>query len=374
MAQKKSKKEEQQRIAVVLFNLGGPTSKEVIQPFLYKFLSDKNIIRAPALIRKTIAGLVAYFRSRGEALEAYGEMGGQSPLLKNTLAQQDALQAVIEKKLKGHIVKTYTCMCYWHPMADSVVPMVQAFEPDKVILVSLYPQFSTTTFKSSLEEWDHYSKEYGLKAETSVLCCYPKDDGFIKASVKNVGKAINKCLKKTGQHPRVLFSAHSLPESYVDDGDPYAWQCEQTVIEIANRLKLKKKDYRVCYQSKIGPQKWLGPQTEDEIIQAGHDGVPIIIYPHAFVSEHVETIVELGIEYKEVAEEEGVTYYDVVPTVMTDKDFIKGLSQQILAILGRKKPRISSGHENGRCLCPKRYGDCCQRTFESGKNGLQSRI
>jgi len=354
-----------ERLAVVLFNLGGPTSKEAIYPFLVNFFMDPNIIKLPYPLRFALSRLIAWKRSRGEALEAYGEMGGSSPLLENTLAQEEAIQAALVDKLdvSKATIKTFTCMRYWHPMAESVVPMVQAFKPTRVVLVSLYPQFSTTTFWSSLEQWHKYTDEFGLNVPTTTLCCYPKQDGFIAASTELMAEKIRIAEKEIGCKPRVLFSAHSLPESIIRQGDSYAAQCQQTVDAVVDKLAsdhdLTDLDVVTCYQSKVGPQKWLGPQTEDEIERAGEEKTPIIIYPHAFVSEHVETIVELGVEYREVAEHAGVPYYDVVPTVGTHATFVDGLADEIIA--RRHNDKIEAAQDDGSPVCPCGSYRCCQR-------------
>ncbi len=344
------------KIAVVLFNLGGPTGPKTIYPFLMNFFMDKNIIPWPKPLRFCLATLIATLRSRGPAKEAYGEMGGSSPLLENTIAQADALQ-----KQLSHLgnVRVYTCMRYWHPMADSVVPEVQAFKPDELVLVSLYPQMSSTTFWSSFSDWQQRANEYGFNKEPVVICCYPTLNGFIKASVDNIKKEIQKCKDALGRLPRILFSAHSLPLKVIENGDPYEWQCKATADAIVKELNIPELDYVASFQSKVGPQKWLGPQTEDEIKRAGDEKLPIIIYPHAFVSEHVETIVELGIEYREVAEHHGVPYYGVVQTVGTHPDFIAGLADQIVSRLG--KPGIYSDAPDGGIICPPEFEWCCQR-------------
>ena len=362
------------KVAVILFNLGGPTGPDTIAPFLKRFFLDRNIIHLPYPLRWLLASLISFFRSRGEAREVYGEMGGSSPLLENTEAQRRAIEDELKKRLPDNTdLRTWTCMQYWHPMAESIAPQVQAFQPDQVVLLSLYPQFSTTTFRSSLQAWEAVSKKIGFHPQTSVICCYPEEAGFIAASAEKVKEKISLCQAETGRDPRVLFSAHSLPESYIKAGDPYVWQCENTVKAIADKAGLDKNSYRVCYQSKVGPQKWVGPQTEDEIERAGEDGVPIIVYPHAFVSEHVETIVELGIEYREVAEEAGAPWYDVVETVGTHPSFISGLSDQIMHALERSTG-VKPGHPDGHRICPKAYGDCCQKTFKATKNGLSSQL
>lgn len=346
------------KIAIVLFNLGGPTGKKTIYPFLVNFFMDKNIIPWPKPLRFLLANFIAFLRGRkkGPANEAYGEMGGGSPLLENTLAQAEALK---EKLAYLGDVRVYTCMRYWHPMADSIAPQVQAFNPDELVLVSLYPQMSSTTFWSSLTSWQNAVQRIGYTKAPTVLCCYPTEPGFITASAELIRAEIEKCKSATGRMPRILFSAHSLPTKIIKNGDPYEWQCQQTAAAIINELAIPDLDYVASFQSKVGPQEWLGPQTEDEIERAGHDKVPLIIYPHAFVSEHVETIVELGIEYREVAEHAGVPYYGVVQTVGTHPSFIGGLAGQINSRLGQ--PGLFSDAPDGCAICPAQFSWCCQR-------------
>lgn len=353
------------KTAVVLFNLGGPDKAESIYPFLVNFFMDPNIIPLPKPARFFLSRGIALYRSRGPAKTAYGLMGGKSPLLENTLAQQEALERALRSsgEMAAQNVKVFTCMRYWHPMAPEVVEQVKNYAPDELVLVSLYPQMSSTTFWSSLQTWNAAAKKAGLTHEPTVLCCYPREKGFVTASAELIRAEIEKCQTATHRLPRVLFSAHSIPTELVEKGDPYDAQCAMTVAAILDELKIYGLDVVKSYQSKVGPKEWLGPQTADEIVRAGKDGVPLIIYPHAFVSEHVETIVELGIEYRHVAEEAGVPYYGVVPTVGTHPKFIEGLANQIRARLG--KPGIFSDAPDGTSICPPEAKWCCQRRMKA---------
>lgn len=360
--------EKRKKLAVVLFNLGGPTGRKTIYPFLVNFFMDRNIIPLPAFFRFFLSRYIASTRSRrnGPAGEAYGAMGGKSPLLENTLAQQFALQAVLEQRLQDYEIRVYSCMRYWHPMADTVVAQVQSFAPDQLVLLSLYPQMSSTTFWSSLQDWLRVAKNYGYRKMPSVICCYPQDKGYISASAALLHEHIEKCRANTGKMPRILFSAHSLPEKLVRKGDPYEYHCRKSVTALLAALNeqygMADIDYRMSYQSKIGPQKWLGPQTIDEIRQAAKDAVPLLVYPYAFVSEHVETIVELGIEYRHEADKNGLGYYDVVPTVGTHPDYINGLANMVVS---RKDTNgVFAGADHGGEICPPEFGWCCKRRAE----------
>ena len=340
------------KTAVVLFNLGGPDSKESIEPVLFYFFTDRNIIALPYPLRWFVAKIISKRRSKREAGNSYGELGNKSPLLANSLAQADAL----EKKLDAGF-KVFVCMRYWHPMADEVAEQVKKFDPAHVVLLPLYPQFSTTTTWSSLGVWNKAAKAVGLDAVSSMICCYPFNDGFIKASVANIREVYEKAGLDGHERPRILFSAHGLPESVIKGGDPYQWQCEEGARKIAVALKIENLDWRICYQSRVGPKKWIGPSTEDEIRRAGAEGKAIIIYPHAFTQEHVETLVELDIEYREIADHVGVPGYYRAATVSTHPDFIEGLAGLVLS----HQAKTGAQCEGGQCHCPAQFSRCCMR-------------
>ena len=349
----------QKKIAVVLFNLGGPDSKENIKPFLFNFFMDKNIIRAPVFVRYFLAKLISIRRSKKEAGDSYAELGNKSPLLENSLAQAGALEGLLNLKEAGRF-KTFICMRYWHPMAEEVTNEVKQWDPDEVFLLPLYPQYSTTTTRSSFQQWEKASRKNKLAKPTTSICCYPWDDGFIKASAENVRKIYNQAKDESGKQPRVLFSAHGLPEKVVEDGDPYQWQCEQTAEKIAKATQIENLDWQICYQSRVGPLKWIGPSTEEALEKAAKDGVPVVILPHAFTQEHVETLVEIEIEYREVAEKMGLTDFYRVPTVGTSAAFIEGLADMVIKSMG--KNTLSS--DVGTPLCPSQFKECCMQQYE----------
>lgn len=313
------------KTSVILFNLGGPDGPDSIAPFLKNFFMDPAIIRAPFFVRWMISRWIAFTRSRGAAGRAYAFLGGRSPLLENTRAQARALQDVLGPDFSVHV-----CMRYWHPMAEAVLREVRAEKPDRVVLLALYPQFSTTTTASSFLAWDAAALRQGVSVPTQRICCWPENEGFIRAGAQKIQDAVFSCTKKTGRRPRLLFSAHGLPEAIIAAGDPYQMQCEKSARALVQALG-GYDDFVLCYQSRVGPLKWIEPFTDAEIRRAGRDGVPIVLYPLAFVSEHVETLVELDIEYRHLAQNCGVPYFDRVPTVMTDPVFIKGLASLVLS-------------------------------------------
>ena len=351
-----------QKVAVVLLNLGGPDCKHAIKPFLMNFFMDKNIITLPIPFRCFLAAWIAHKRTKREAGESYGELGDKSPLLENTQAQADALQSVLDDSGENEY-KTFVCMRYWHPMSPQVVREVRDWGADKVVLLPLYPQFSTTTTWSSLQVWKKSLFQAGMvELPTSMICCYPDNSGYVDASVDHIAQEYEKVVADGYKDIRILFSAHGLPESVIKKGDPYQWQCEQSAEKIYAKLfeKLGKPDnldWQICYQSRVGPKKWIGPSTEEAIEKAAHDKKAIVIYPHAFTQEHVETLVELDIEYKEEAEKLDQHGYYRAQTVGTHEAFIKGLAQ----LVHDHEERNDIVAEGFSCICPEQFDRCCMR-------------
>lgn len=305
------------RTAVVLFNLGGPDRPEAVRPFLYNLFADPAILRLPAPARQGLAWLIAK-RREATARHIYDQMGGSSPILGQTLAQA----AATERKL-GAGWRVFVAMRYWHPLARETVRQVALWRPRRVVLLPLYPQFSTTTTASSFSDWRKAANAVGLYAPTTGVCCYPVEAGFVATQAEFVKAA----LAEAPRPCRVLFSAHGLPQRIVDQGDPYPVQVEATARAVVTALALPGLDWRISYQSRVGPLAWLGPATDAEIRQAGADGVALIVVPIAFVSEHSETLVELDLEYAKLAKDAGVSHYRRVPAAGTAAAFIDGLAR-----------------------------------------------
>ena len=341
------------KTAVVLFNLGGPDGPEAVQPFLFNLFFDPAIIRLPTPLRWLLARLISKRRAP-VAQEIYREMGGGSPLLPNTEAQADALTAALKDKGISD-VRVFIAMRYWHPRGSEAARQVAAWQPDEVILLPLYPQYSTTTSASSLKEWEKEAKAAGVTAPSRTLCCYPEDSGFIEAVAVRLREALRQVDHELP--PRVLFSAHGLPKKIVDGGDPYQWQVEQSVAAVVRHLGEVNLDYQVCYQSRVGPLEWIGPATDSEIEKASEEGRPLIVVPIAFVSEHSETLVELDIEYRALAEQKGCPAYVRVATVGTDGPFIDGLADLVAGAVASER-RICS--QSGGRICPAECSGCPQ--------------
>jgi ferrochelatase len=340
------------KTAVVLFNLGGPDQPSSVRPFLFNLFYDPAIIGLPSPLRWFIARWISSRRAP-VAREIYGQIGGGSPLLANTEAQAQALERAL-----GSGFKCFISMRYWHPRAAEQVRSVKAWQPDRVILMPLYPQFSSTTTASSLREWRAEAKQAGLQVPETVLCCYPDQPGFIAAIVDRVREGLAQ-LPPSQRAPRLLFSAHGLPQKVVDGGDPYQWQVERSVAAVMTALARPGLDAVLCYQSRVGPLQWLQPSTETEIRRAGAEGVPLVVVPIAFVSEHSETLVELDIEYRHLASKQGVPAYIRVPTVDTLPIFINGLADEIRRALAGEA-RLCS--REGPRLCPSGSALCAFST------------
>lgn len=309
------------KLALVLFNLGGPDTLDDVEPFLFNLFSDRAIIGLPQPLRWLIARLIS--RRRAPLARAiYARMGNGSPLLANTQAQAAALQAQL-----GEECRIFIAMRYWHPMTSAAAAAVAAWAPDEVVLLPLYPHYSTTTTGSSLEVWHRAASRAGLTVPTHTVCCYPTESGFIAALADKIGEALAAWPKELPV--RVLLSAHGLPKRVVERGDPYQAQIEATASALRAAVARPEIEMVVCYQSRVGPLEWIGPATDAEIRRAGADRVGLIVAPIAFVSEHSETLVELNIEYRHVADQAGVSRYVRVPTVGTAPSFIAGLARLV---------------------------------------------
>jgi protoporphyrin/coproporphyrin ferrochelatase len=307
------------RTAVVLMNLGGPDRLEAVQPFLFNLFSDPAILRLPALVRLPLARFIAWRRSP-VAREIYRRLDGASPLLANTEAQARALEAVL-----GPQHRCFVAMRYWDPTSDQTAREVADWAADEVVCLPLYPQFSTTTTASSLAAWRSSATRRGIDCLTRVVCCYPSDPGYVQAIAGLIRAALDSA---TGQEkpPRLLLTAHGLPKRIVQAGDPYPNQVQTTAAAVIAELDWPSLDWKVCYQSRVGPLEWIGPATDDEIRRAGRDGVAVVVAPISFVSEHSETLVELDLDYRDLAVASGVPAYYRVPTVGTEPGFIQSLA------------------------------------------------
>ena len=337
------------KLGIVLFNLGGPDSPEAVEPFLRNLFSDPAIITLPGVIRIPLARFIA--RRRAPLARAiYDHIGGSSPILEETQKQARALEQALTAP--GIEARAFVAMRCWHPFSDGTALAVKKFSPDHIVALPLYPQYSPTTSASSLKDWDRAAKKAGLAQPLSRVCCYPDEPGFIAAAAAKIRATMADL--KPGLSYRLLLSAHGLPKKVVAGGDPYQWQVERTAKALVAALDIPELDWTICYQSRVGPLKWLEPATDAEIRKAGAQGKGVIVAPIAFVSEHSETLVELDIEYGKLAREAGVPDYRRSATVGADPAFIAGLAGLVRRAVD-SSGTINSG--DGR-LCPKEFCRC----------------
>jgi len=315
------------KLAVVLFNLGGPLKIQDVKPFLFNLFYDRAIINLPNPFRWFLAWFISTIRHK-KSQKIYQILGGGSPLLKFTKDQAEALENAL-----GRRFKVFVCMRYWHPFSDEVIKRVEKYNPDEIILLPLYPQFSTTTTASSLKDFHEKISTSGISSKkVHVVDDFFDNKKFIGAHVS----LLKDQLKKINDHEKVavLFSAHGLPMSVIEAGDPYERQVNETIRLITKQISRKNTRFVVCYQSKVGLKKWLSPSTEEEITEAGKRYEVVVVVPISFVSEHSETLVELDQDYRVFATKIGCKSYKRVKALGTNKIFIDCLKDMCLELSG----------------------------------------
>ena len=348
------------KLAVVLFNLGGPDCPDAIRPFLLNLFRDPAILRVPFFIRPLLARIIAGARLK-PATENYAILGGKSPLLELTKDQARALEVALTDP--DTEARCFIAMRYWHPFSLETAAEVRDWGADEVFLLPLYPHFSTTTTGSSLSAWRDAAAQVGLARPVTTLCCWFNDEAYVAATAAIVRRSFSAAQETATAPLRILFSAHGLPETIVAKGDPYQFQIESTVQSVVDELEAhapdgEKLDWRVCYQSRATPQKWLDPSTESAVEEAAKDGCAVLVVPIAFVSEHSETLVELDVEYRELAEKMGIAGYYRTPAQNSDPSFIAALAKAVDAARDRGTGTCSFA---GARACPARHRDCPMR-------------
>lgn len=331
------------RIAVVLFQLGGPDTLEAVQPFLYNLFRDPDIIDFPGafLARELLANLIS--KRRAQPVSArYKEIGGKSPIGELTERQRAALESSLRRS--GVEATVAVAMRYWHPMTDEVVARIKRDGFDRIILLPLYPQFSRATTLSSLNEWKRQCRAQQLNMPAQLICCYPNHPLLIEALVENINATFARFDGVPQEEIDLLFSAHGVPVSFIRNGDPYQLQVEETVRRVLERGQWRSPSV-LCYQSKVGPQKWLEPSLTDTIERQVRSGRRyLLIVPIAFVTEHIETLHEINIEGREKAHHLGVKQFEMMPALNDHPKFIQCLTDLVLA-------RLESSYDPGsKCM------------------------
>jgi len=341
--------------AVILFNLGGPDKLENVEPFLFNLFNDPAILNLPSLLRYPLAKLISNRRAP-TAKKIYEELGGSSPILKLTEKQSSALEKKLNIDDQNNEYKCFVVMRCWHPRAEVVIKDVINYNPNEIILMPLYPQYSAATSGSSIKEWNDICTKNSFKVKTSTICCYPTDENFVKAHKEEILKKI-----KNLENFKLIFSAHGLPEKNIKKGDPYQWQVEQSVNKIVESLNIKDLDWILSYQSRVGPLKWIGPSTEDIIVENSKLEKHIVLVPIAFVSEHSETLVELDIEYKELADKNGCKNYSRIKALGTNENYIKAMSN---LIINKQDYNFKRDLFPPKIQCPSQFKKCPCLSYE----------
>ncbi|PWA36884.1 Ferrochelatase [Artemisia annua] len=332
----------EERVGVLLLNLGGPDTLHDVRPFLYNLFADPDIIRLPRLFRflqRPLAQLISVLRAR-KSKEAYASIGGGSPLRKITDEQADALKSELEaKKVSANV---YVAMRYWHPFTEEAAHQIKKDRITRLVVLPLYPQFSISTTGSSIRALnDIFRKDNILsKLPVAIIKSWYRRDGYIKSMADLIEKEMQSF--DTPQEVMIFFSAHGVPVTYVvNAGDPYKDQMEECIYMIMQELKARGIDnnHRLAYQSRVGPVQWLKPYTDEVLVELGQEGVKsLLAVPVSFVSEHIETLEEIDMEYKELAFKSGVENWGRVPALGCTSSFITDLADAVIEALPSATP------------------------------------
>jgi ferrochelatase len=340
-------------IGVILLNLGGPDSLKAVKPFLNNLFSDRQIIRlGPAFLQKPIAYLISRIRSR-KTEKMYSLIGGKSPILEITIAQAKALEELLNEQTASpsdrvrpsSSFKVYVAMRYWHPLIEDVVPVIFKDGIRKIIALSLYPHYSVTTSGSSFSKLKQVATDFPI--EIFFISSWFNHPLYIEALVDLIKKGLESFnIKSEIRNPKsefdihILFSAHSLPQKFIDDGDPYVNQIMGTIQEITKIVPVK---WHLSYQSKSGPVKWLEPSTDEKIKNLAAKGIKnVLVVPISFVSDHIETLYEIDILYKDLSEKLGITLKRI-DSLNTHPVFIGSLKDVVKKCVKEKGWNRSSG-------------------------------
>lgn len=331
------------RVGIVLFQLGGPDSLDSVEPFLLNLFLDPDILPLGSfsLLRRPIAKRIASRRAKPVAGK-YADIGGRSPIRALTERQRDRLAEALTAQIDPVVV---IAMRYWHPLTTEAVDTLRRAGPlDEIVLLPLYPQYSFATTRSSLKEWRRvYGQPTGGPPEKLIekFCDHPL---YIQALVEKIAAVLRQF--PDGNQPELVFSAHGLPMSLVRMGDPYPKQIEETVRLVcqsgAAQVSGWPKSHRLCYQSRVGRQKWLEPSLHEMLEKLGREGAKeVLVVPISFVTEHIETLHEVNIEAREEARERGIETFRMMPAVGDSPLFIAALADLVLRALSLVPPEVS---------------------------------
>jgi ferrochelatase len=317
------------RVGVILFQLGGPDTLEAIEPFLYNLFCDPDIIDFPfaRIGRKPLAKLISTTRAR-KVQHHYATIGGGSPIRRFTEQQARALETELVNK--GINARCFVAMRYWHPFTAEAIEQLRRAECDEVVLLPLYPQYSSTTTGSSLNEWQRLFRDH---MPTHTVKTFYRHPAYLDGMCERIELALARFSEP--ENAEIVFSAHSVPVSVIEKGDPYKEQIEETVQLLMNQGGWHN-HHRLCYQSKVGASKWLQPSLHHTLRQlASENKKEVCIVPVAFVSDHVETLGEINHEAREFAEQLGFQQFEMSAGLNDSPKFINALGQIVLEALGK---------------------------------------
>ncbi|MGO9208569.1 MAG: ferrochelatase [Terriglobales bacterium] len=323
------------RFGVVLFQLGGPDTLEAIEPFLYNLFCDPDIIDFPfaRLGRKPLAKLISSTRAH-KVRHHYANLGGGSPIRRNTERQAQAL--AVELEARGHDARCFVAMRYWHPFTAEAVAALESAQCDEIVLLPLYPQYSSTTTGSSLNEWNRRFHPNG--APVHLVTEFYRHEGYLDALAETIDRTLEGF--EVASRPELIFSAHSVPLTVIERGDPYQRQIEETVALVMERGGWPNA-HRLCYQSKVGASRWLQPTLRGTLRQVAEERIgEVCVVPISFVSDHVETLGEIDHEARELAGRLGIRRFEMTPGLNDSPAFIRALADLVLEAAGMREERV----------------------------------
>ena len=337
------------RVGIVLFQLGGPDTLEAIEPFLYNLFCDPDIIDFPfaRIGRKPLAKLISTTRSR-KVQHHYATIGGRSPILPNTERQGRALER--ELRMQGLDARCFVAMRYWHPFTAEAIAQLQSAQCDEVVLLPMYPQYSSTTTGSSLNEWNRL-----FDSDLPVHCVHSfyRNPTYLDALAERVDQALSRFASP--ERAEIVFSAHSVPVSVIDKGDPYQHQIEETVRLLMERGGWSN-PHRLCYQSKVGASRWLQPSLHQTLKALSAERArEVCVVPVAFVSDHVETLGEIDHEARHAARELGIRQFEMTAGLNDSPKFIQALSEIVQEALMQQASAPVPIRTPGRNLAAPQY-------------------
>ncbi|NJO51113.1 MAG: ferrochelatase [Leptolyngbyaceae cyanobacterium RM2_2_4] len=358
------------RVGVLLLNLGGPDQLEDVRPFLFNLFSDPEIIRLPfPWLQKPLAWLISTSRAK-KSQENYKQIGGGSPLRRITEEQAQALQASLQAK--GQDAQVYIGMRYWYPFTEEAIARIKRDRIEKLVILPLYPQFSISTSGSSFRLLEALWKEDPAldRVEHTVITSWYDRPGYLRAMAQLIAGELDKFPNPDEVH--IFFSAHGVPVSYVEEaGDPYQREIEECTALIMQTLN-RSNAHTLAYQSRVGPVEWLKPYTEDAIAELAAEGIQnLLVVPISFVSEHIETLQEIDMEYREVAEEAGIHEFHRVPALNTHPVFIEDLADMVADALNSPSVNLTEvmRPEKGTKLYPQERWEWGMTTAAEVWNG-----